>query len=67
MVLLCGAAVCPRCSDPGTRAKETTRPTYDKGTGKLKELTYDANQNGRIDTWTEMDGARPLRSRIDRD
>ena len=43
------------------------RPTYDKATGKLKELTYDANHNGRIDTWTEMDGARPLRSRIDRD
>jgi hypothetical protein len=42
-------------------------PTYDKATGKLKELTYDSNHNGKIDTWTEMDGARPLRSRIDRD
>jgi hypothetical protein len=32
----------------------------------LKELTYDANKNGRIDTWTDMDGTRPLRARIDR-
>jgi hypothetical protein len=67
-VPLCAAFVCLACSDPGhTRTRETTRPTYDKATGKLKELTYDANQNGRIDTWTEMDGTRPLRSRIDRD
>lgn len=67
-VLLCGAVVCPACSDSRqARVSETTRPTYDKATGKLKELTYDANHNGKIDTWTEMDGSRPLRSRIDRD
>ena len=56
------------CSDPETaRIKETTRPTYDKTTGKLTELTYDRNKNGTIDTWTDMDGTRPLRSRIDQD
>jgi hypothetical protein len=56
------------CTDPETaRLKETTRPTYDQSTGRLKELTYDANKNGRIDTWTDMDGNRPLRARIDRD
>lgn len=49
------------------RLKQTTRPTYDPATGRLAELTYDANRNGRIDTWTAMDGSRPLRSRIDRD
>jgi len=60
--------VCPACSDPdAARIRETTRPTYDKSTGKLTQLTYDANKNGRIDTWTDMDGTRPLRSRIDRD
>jgi hypothetical protein len=48
------------------RLKATTKPTYDQATGRLKELTYDANKNGRIDTWTEMDGTRPLRARIDR-
>ena len=43
----------------------SVQPTYDKATGRLKELAYDSNGNGRVDTWTEMDGARPLRSRID--
>ena len=67
-VLLCGATVaCPACSDRGAARDGTMQPTYDKATGKLKELTYDANHNGKIDTWTEMDGTRPLRSRIDRD
>jgi hypothetical protein len=53
----------------GDRAKEqeTSRvhPTYDKATGRLKELAYDRNGNGRADTWTEMDGTRALRSRVD--
>lgn len=54
------------CSNPETeRLRETTKGTYDKTTGKLKELTYDANKNGKIDTWTEMDGARPVRTRMD--
>ncbi len=56
------------CSNPDTeRVKKTTVPTYDKKTGKLTELTYDRNKNGVIDTWTDMDGAKPLRSRIDLD
>jgi antitoxin component YwqK of YwqJK toxin-antitoxin module len=56
------------CSDPDKeRIKETTKPTYDKTTGKLTELTYDRNKNGKIDTWTDMDGTKPLRSRIDLD
>ena len=55
------------CSNPDRdRLKETTKASYDPATGRLKELTYDANKNGRIDTWTEMDGTRPLRARIDR-
>jgi hypothetical protein len=56
------------CSDPAkAQLQATVRPAYDKGTGKLKELTYDANGNGRVDAWTEMDGTRPVRSRIDTD
>jgi hypothetical protein len=54
------------CSDPDrARLKATTKPAYDNATGQLQELTFDANRNGRIDTWTEMEGNRPLRSRID--
>lgn len=60
--------VCSSCSDPERdRVKATTQATYDEASGRLKELTYDANRNGRIDTWTEMDGSRPVRSRLDRD
>jgi hypothetical protein len=59
--------VCVSCSDAEReRVKATTKATYDGRTGRLEELTYDANSNGRIDTWTEMDGSRPLRSRLDR-
>jgi hypothetical protein len=66
--LLFAAVVClASCSDPEKeRLKATTKATYDQSTGRLKELTYDANKNGRIDTWTDMDGTRPLRARIDR-
>jgi hypothetical protein len=63
---LCGALLAPGCSNPEReRMKATTKASYDAATGRLTELTYDANKNGRIDTWTEMDGSRPLRSRID--
>jgi hypothetical protein len=63
---LCGALLAPACSDPEReRLKATTKASYDAATGRLTELTYDANGNGRIDTWTEMDGSRPVRSRID--
>ena len=49
-----------------TRADAVIKPTYDKATGKLTELAFDSNHDGRPDTWTEMDGTRPLRARIDR-
>ena len=61
-------ALCAACSNPESqRLENTTKASYDPASGRLKELTYDANKNGRIDTWTEMDGARPVRARIDRD
>ena len=56
------------CSDRDhERLKATTKATYNAKTGRLTELTFDSNKNGRIDTWTEMDGSRPVRSRLDRD
>ena len=66
--LVIAVCVLAACRDPEIeRLKSTTKATYDKNTGKLTELTYDRNRNGKIDTWTEMDGTRPLRSRIDLD
>lgn len=40
---------------------------YDDKTGRLKRLEVDTNKNGRIDTWTYMDGTRIDRIEIDRD
>jgi hypothetical protein len=54
------------CSNPERdRLKATTQANYDRATGKLTELTYDKNKNGRIDTWTRMDGSRPVSSQLD--
>jgi hypothetical protein len=64
------AALClivPGCSNPEKeQLKKTTIPTYDKETGRLTELTFDQNKDGRIDTWTQMDAARPVLTRMDR-
>ena len=67
LAIACAASLVACAGDDAdkTRVKETTRPSYDKTTGRLTQLTYDANKNGKIDTWTDMDGSRPLRSRID--
>src|SRR5438105_2224969 len=53
----------------GTRAVEDPRVSavYDKGTGKLQKLVYDANRNGRPDAWAYMDGARVVRIEQDHD
>lgn len=54
------------CSDPdAARVKSTTQASYDFQTGKLTDITYDRNKNGRIDTWTKMDGSRPVSSMLD--
>ena len=45
--------------------KATTQANYDRTTGKLTEITYDKNKDGKIDTWTKMDGSRPVSSEID--
>lgn len=61
------AAACSKPAPPEAAKSTTTRPTYDKTTGKLTELTFDRNGNGRIDTWTDMNGAKPIRSQSDLD
>jgi hypothetical protein len=59
-----GAPACARTD--AARSDGSTTPSYDESTGRLKELAYDAARDGRTDVWTEMDGARALRSRVDR-
>jgi hypothetical protein len=53
----------------GCRSRESTaiEPVYDKQTGKLQLLKYDSNGDGKVDTWSYMDGARVMRIEIDRD
>jgi len=66
-VVIVMATLAVGCSDAErVRAEAGFRPTYNKATGKLTELTLDSNHNGHVDTWTDMDGSRPLRTRIDR-
>lgn len=45
--------------------ERTTRATYDQATGRLRELTYDADKNGKIDTVTFLDGTKVIRTEID--
>lgn len=65
IVLLAAAAGCNDADRQ--RVKATTQANYDPVTGKLTEITYDKNKNGRIDTWTKMDGSRPVSSMLDTD
>lgn len=45
--------------------KAVISATYDTTTGKLTELAFDSNHNGKVDTWTDMNGNRAIRTRID--
>lgn len=68
-LLLAAAVTAAACGsgDEQRRLRETSRGEYDLATGRLTAITYDRNKNGRIDTWTRMEGARPLSSEIDTD
>jgi hypothetical protein len=66
-VVILLAALASGCAGPErTGAEADVTPAYDKATGKLTQLRLDSNHDGRPDTWTDMDGARPLQTRIDR-
>jgi hypothetical protein len=50
----------------GNDARKRMTAEYDKTTGKLKLLKYDSDGNGKVDTWSYMDGARVVRIEIDK-
>ena len=58
--------VCLGCG-PDSAARKRISPEYDQTTGKLKLLKYDSNSDGKVDTWSYMDGTRVLRIEIDKD
>lgn len=68
LLLFLAITVAAGCSDPEKeRIKATTQATYDPQTGKLTRLTADLDKDGKIDTYTYMDGTKVLRSEIDAD
>lgn len=64
--VLCIALISTNCS-PSSTEKKNIEPVYDPNTGRLKELRYDSNGNGKVDTVSYMDGSRVLKIEIDRD
>ena len=61
------ALILTACERIDGDSKKRISPEYDKATGKLTLLKYDSNGNGKVDTWSYMDGARVLRIEIDND
>jgi hypothetical protein len=45
----------------------TIAPVYDNKTGELRLLKYDSDGDGKVDTWSYMQGLRVLRIEIDKD
>jgi len=65
MPLACCALAAQGCG--GGSAQTNIAPVYDPDTGYLRQLKYDSDRNGKIDTVSYMDGARVLRIEIDKD
>src|SRR6185503_3063685 len=63
-LLLCGLAFGSGCD---SREPSNIEPVYDKQTGKLQLLKYDSNGDGKVDTWSYMDGTKVLRIEVDKD
>jgi hypothetical protein len=64
------AVVCCALSSPGCggrSAHQDIQPLYDPETGRLRQLQYDSDADGKVDTVSYMDGARVLRIEIDKD
>ncbi|HWW84297.1 MAG TPA: hypothetical protein VNZ26_11875 [Vicinamibacterales bacterium] len=55
------------CRSGTTEGNKRIEPEYDPKTGKLRLLKYDADGDGRVDTWSYMDGTRVVRIEIDKD
>lgn len=68
VLFLASALVVVGCGDSKREeARKRITPEYDKATGKLKLLKYDSDGDGKVDTWSYMDGARIVRIEIDKD
>jgi len=55
------------CDQGDSETAKQLQSVYDEKTGKLELLKYDSNGDGKVDTWSYMDGARIVRIEIDKD
>ena len=53
------------CSSPPENKQ--VQASYDQKTGRLRQLIYDSNKNGKPDSFSYMDGTKVLRVEIDKD
>lgn len=66
VLLVAAAALTIACADSDPEAAHVSA-TYDEATGRLTRIEADLDRNGKIDTYTYMDGTKVLRSEIDAD
>jgi hypothetical protein len=64
--LLSTVVLAAGCDRAGDEARKRMTAEYDKVTGKLRLLKYDSDGNGKVDTWSYMDGSRVVRIEIDK-
>lgn len=57
----------PACTRSSSDNSKRIQAEYNPKTGRLQLLKYDANANGKTDTWSYMDGPRVIRIEIDKD
>ena len=63
--ILLFAIISGGCIGSNQQADRQIAPVYDSKTGRLQLLEFDSNGNGRVDTWSYMDGQRVVRIEID--
>jgi hypothetical protein len=64
MLVVAQASACVRNNEVFTPHVD---PVYDTTTGKLRLLQNDSNGDGKIDTWSYMNGSQVVRIEVDRD
>lgn len=66
-VLALATAVAVSSCGPAPSDEQRIEPIYNRTTGRLELLQYDASGDGQVDTWSYMDGAQVVRIELDLD
>ena len=61
----CGGRLSQASAAEGSRRPRRIEPIYDKVSGRLQLLKYDANGDGLVETFSYMDGNRVVRIELD--